>query len=163
MVSRHYHRQFWKKNSTISVTRRLKTISPNFWKKWPKIPYYLQQSLIWKPKTSTLNYFGNFKILKTNHGLKLHVWVKIGSVKSSTKSEILPNLVTLSRFFDADKRFCLKCSFSEKCLWPKRKRKSEKNEILQKLAPQRLLWTTSAPMTQRHFLQPFIKWDRKIF
>ncbi len=30
----------------ISVTRKLNKISPNVWKKWPKIPKYLHQSLI---------------------------------------------------------------------------------------------------------------------
>jgi len=66
--------------------------SPNVWKKWPKIPKYLHQSLSWKPKTSTLNYFWN---LWTTHGLKLLVWVKIGYVKSGLNGKISPNLVTL--------------------------------------------------------------------
>jgi len=58
-----------------TVTRKLNAIWPNFWKKWPKIPKYLHQILIWKTKTSTFNYFWN---LWTSHWLKLLVWVKIG-------------------------------------------------------------------------------------
>ncbi len=65
----------------------------NFAKKWPKIPTHQHQSLIWKPKTSTLNYFWK---LWTSHGLKLLAWVKIGWAKSSLNGKISPNLVTLT-------------------------------------------------------------------
>jgi len=79
----------------FSVTRKLNKILPNVWKKWPKIAKYLHQSLIWKPKTSTLNYFWN---LWTSHGLKLIVLGEIGFVKIGLKGKILRNLVTLFEF-----------------------------------------------------------------
>ena len=96
--------KLWRLNSLqslhFSVTRKRNTISPNVWKKkWPKILKFLHQSLIWKPKTSTLSYFWN---LQTNHRFKLLVWVKIGWVKSSLNGEVSPNLVTLAANYTFD-------------------------------------------------------------
>ncbi len=76
-----------------SVTRKLNKISPNFWKKWPKIPKHLHQSLIKKTKTSTLNYFWN---LQTNCGCLGACMFGWKLVKQEVANgEISLNLVTL--------------------------------------------------------------------
>ncbi len=61
------------------VTRRLEKKLPNVSKNLPnqKRPKHLQQSSIWKPKTSTANHFWNLKIPTTNHALKLLINSKI--------------------------------------------------------------------------------------
>ncbi len=61
------------------VTRRLEKKIAKFFKKLPnqKRPKHLQQSSIWKPKTSTTNHFWNLKIPTTNHALKLLINLKI--------------------------------------------------------------------------------------
>jgi hypothetical protein len=66
--------------------------SPNYWKKWPKNTKISTSKLNLKAKNIHIK---QLKILTTNDGLKLLVWVKIGHVKSSLNGEISPNLVTL--------------------------------------------------------------------
>jgi hypothetical protein len=63
------------------VTRKLNKISPNFWKKWPKISKILHQNEFESPKLP-------HPTPTTNHVRKLFAKVKIGRVESSAKGRI---------------------------------------------------------------------------
>jgi hypothetical protein len=72
----------------------LNKISPNFLEKLAKNTKTSTPKINLKAQNIQIKRL--LKPSKTNHGLKLLLWVEIGWVKSSLNSEISANLVTLT-------------------------------------------------------------------